>query len=93
MTGRMQHRVEGRTRTGDNQIHSLENTRRKNMASKNVTESPPAPLAQQSPEDPSASLPAAPIDPDLARIVMAWPDLPEPIRRAMLAMVASSYQP
>jgi hypothetical protein len=34
------------------------------------------------PEDPAA-------DPDLARIVAAWPDLPEPIRRAMLAMVYS----
>ena len=26
-------------------------------------------------------------DPDLARIVGAWPTLPEPIRRAMLALV------
>lgn len=28
-----------------------------------------------------------PVDPQLARLVAAWPDLPEPIRRAMLAMV------
>jgi hypothetical protein len=27
------------------------------------------------------------IDPDLARIVAAWPTLPEPIRRAMLALI------
>jgi hypothetical protein len=30
--------------------------------------------------------------PDLARIVAAWPALPEPIRRAMLALVASQPQ-
>jgi hypothetical protein len=29
------------------------------------------------------------IDPDLARIVAAWPTLAEPIRRAMLALVKS----
>jgi hypothetical protein len=28
------------------------------------------------------------IDPALARIIDAWPELPEPIRRAMLALVA-----
>jgi hypothetical protein len=30
-----------------------------------------------------------PIDPDLARVVAAWPDLPKPIRRAVLALVDS----
>jgi hypothetical protein len=29
----------------------------------------------------------APLDSDLARIVAAWPTLPEPIRRAMLALI------
>jgi len=29
------------------------------------------------------------VDPDLARILEAWPNLPEPIRRAMLALVNS----
>jgi hypothetical protein len=29
-------------------------------------------------------------DPDLARIIAAWPTLPEPIRRAMLALVESA---
>jgi hypothetical protein len=29
------------------------------------------------------------IDPDLARVVSAWPDLPEAIRRAVLALVNS----
>jgi hypothetical protein len=28
-----------------------------------------------------------PADPDLAHIVATWPTLPEPIRRAMLALV------
>jgi len=32
----------------------------------------------------------AALDSDLARILDAWPDLPEPIRAAMLAMVASA---
>jgi hypothetical protein len=30
------------------------------------------------------------LDPDLARVVNAWPKLPEAIRAAMLAMVASA---
>jgi hypothetical protein len=30
---------------------------------------------------------AAALDPGLARVVDAWPALPEPIRRAMLALV------
>ncbi len=29
----------------------------------------------------------APADPDLARVVAAWPDLPEPLRRAVMALV------
>jgi hypothetical protein len=32
-------------------------------------------------------------DPDLARILQAWPTLPEPIRRAILALVESAGQP
>jgi hypothetical protein len=34
--------------------------------------------------------PADSLDPALARIVNAWPDLPEAIRRAMLALVGTS---
>jgi hypothetical protein len=30
------------------------------------------------------------IDPDLARVVTAWPDLPEAIRRAVLALATST---
>jgi hypothetical protein len=29
-------------------------------------------------------------DPDLARVVEAWPDLPEPIRRAVLALIGAA---
>jgi hypothetical protein len=34
--------------------------------------------------------PPAPLDPDLARVVDAWPHLPEPIRRAMLALIGTA---
>ena len=34
--------------------------------------------------------PKTPTDPDLSRIVAAWPTLPEPIRRAVLALVGSA---
>jgi hypothetical protein len=30
------------------------------------------------------------IDPDPARVVSAWPDLPEAIRRAVLALIGSA---
>jgi hypothetical protein len=33
---------------------------------------------------------AAETDPDLARVVEAWPALPQAIRRAMLALVGSA---
>jgi hypothetical protein len=32
----------------------------------------------------------APIDHDLARVVSAWPDLPEAIRRAVLELVGAA---
>jgi hypothetical protein len=47
---------------------------------------PPARLAPQLAPAPAAS----PVDPDLVRVVDAWPSLPEPIRRAVLALVESS---
>ena len=34
-----------------------------------------------------------PTDPDLARVVEAWPDLPEAIRRAVVALVATAAAP
>jgi hypothetical protein len=38
----------------------------------------------------SAAVEIRPIDPDLARVVTAWPELPEAIRRAVLALVNST---
>jgi hypothetical protein len=46
----------------------------------------PEPMARPRPPTPSA-IPST--DPNLARIVAAWPALPEAIRRAMLALVES----
>src|SRR5262249_36569839 len=40
--------------------------------------------------DPSTSPPADPLDPDLARVLTAWPTLPEAIRRAILALVGTA---
>lgn len=37
----------------------------------------------------SGALAALALDPELARVVAAWPTLPEPIRRAVLALVSS----
>jgi hypothetical protein len=33
-----------------------------------------------------------PTDPDLSRLVTAWPTLPEPIKRAVLALVDSATE-
>jgi hypothetical protein len=38
---------------------------------------------------PSISPPAGPVDPDLVRMLDAWPGLPDPIRRAIVALVES----
>ena len=38
----------------------------------------------------SESAPAVSADPDLARVVEAWPSLPEPIRRAVISLVNST---
>lgn len=53
--------------------------------------SPQGTKRQREAESPAAGLQErlqgqAASDPDLARIVAAWPTLPEPIRRAMLAL-------
>ncbi len=41
----------------------------------------------------SGALAALTLDPELARIVAAWPDLSDPIRRAVLALVGSAAAP
>jgi hypothetical protein len=55
---------------------------------------PLAPLAPRlAPEAGESTCPdtpeATPLDPDLARVAAVWPELPEPIRRAILALVES----
>jgi hypothetical protein len=41
-----------------------------------------SPLLAPTPENPA-------LDPELARVIAAWPDLPEAIRRAVLALVGT----
>jgi hypothetical protein len=40
--------------------------------------------------DPSTSPPTVPLDPDLARVMRAWPELPVPLKAAVVALVASA---
>jgi hypothetical protein len=48
-----------------------------------VTETPPEPLAQSLARE-------TPIDPDLARLIDAWPDLPPTVKRMILAALEAS---
>jgi len=45
------------------------------------------------PEPEKASLRDAPIDPELARVLAAWPALAGPIKAAILALVGSASTP
>ena len=40
--------------------------------------------------DPKASSEASPADPDLSRLLSAWPELPEHIRAAVMALIDSA---
>jgi hypothetical protein len=61
-----------------------------------VFETGPHPAERADPPTTSADTPIpdalsdALIDPDLVRIVGAWPTLPEPMRRAVLALIATT---
>jgi hypothetical protein len=61
-----------------------------------VFETGPRPAERPDPPSTSADTPVpdalsdALTDPDLARIVGAWPTLPEPIRRAVLALIETA---
>jgi hypothetical protein len=50
-------------------------------------------LRQQPPPLTGPLLPDAGTDPDLARVVTAWPDLPPHVRAAVLALVQTSAPP
>jgi len=67
------------TRTPDNQIHSAAVPSQKELENTEISSA-----------DDAACCPACrtePEDADLARVVAAWPDLPEAIRRAVLALL------
>ena len=49
-------------------------------------EKPPAGPVEPRPEQPIQ-------DPDLAKVVKAWPELPEHVRQAILALVRSAAEP
>jgi hypothetical protein len=49
-------------------------------SSKGLAPTDPQPLAQTLARETS-------IDPELARVIEAWPDLPQAIRRALLALI------
>jgi hypothetical protein len=62
----------------------------------NASGEAPARLSPQLAPGPEITLadgPAAPTDPDLARVVSAWPDLPPHIRAAVLALVDTASEP
>jgi hypothetical protein len=79
--------VGDRTRTGDNQIHSLENTAESAILKFN-SDNDLQPEAQE--VNPLACCPACRTIaecPDLAHLVERWPTLPEPIRAAVRALI------
>jgi hypothetical protein len=82
--------VGDRTRTGDIQIHSQRGAR-PNSLQDNTSGDGSAPLTAPltgTGENLCESLRAT--DPDLARVVSAWADLPEVIHRAVLALIDSA---
>jgi len=50
-------------------------------------------LAANTSDDGDPGVAQTPADPNLARVVEAWPDLPDAIRRAVLALVATAAAP
>jgi hypothetical protein len=42
--------------------------------------------------DPSTSQPAGLFDPDLARVLDAWPTLPDHIKAAVMALVTTAHE-
>jgi len=76
-------RVGDRTRTGDNQIHSLNSTQ-PNSLSVNTSEDAPKRLDRALTKQ---TVESSKINPDLALIIEAWPQLHEAIRRAIMALI------
>jgi len=76
-------RVGDRTRTGDNQIHSLESTAHKGQ-SDNDLQSEVQTACGSACRSASES---TKVDPDLSRVISAWPTLSKAIKAAILALV------
>jgi hypothetical protein len=70
-----------RTRTYNKPVNSRNTVGHKNNQDKSYGESP---------DDVALGVAQGPADSDLARVVEAWPGLPEAIRRAVLALVSSA---
>ena len=70
-----------RTRTWNKPVNSRKNTDR-NPRQDNTSDEETAKLSAQLAH-------RVPADPELARVIAAWPDLAPPIRRAILALVES----
>jgi hypothetical protein len=75
--------VGDRTRTGDNQIHSLTLTGHKPVAPQGTCGEDAPPVARQLHTE-------AETDPDLAQLIDAWSGLPPHIKAAILALVKSA---
>jgi hypothetical protein len=71
-----------RIRTGDGGF-AIRNYEGENTANQGISEAPPADVAP-------GVAPNSPPDPNLARVVEAWPDLPDAIRGAVLALIDSA---
>ncbi|HXD86517.1 MAG TPA: hypothetical protein VN641_08490 [Urbifossiella sp.] len=79
------------TRTRNHRIDSPELSERKSRNDKRVTPTNAAGCSAGCSDLQSKGGISGPdADPELAAIVVAWPALPEPIRRAMLALIAST---
>ena len=76
-----------RARTGDILIHS-QHPAGSNSLPGNTSGAAPELVVRQVAQD--GQNPAPEADPDLARVLAAWPDLPPAIRRAVLALIATT---
>jgi hypothetical protein len=87
-------RVGEGTRTPDIQIHSVKPDERKPLAANTSGESPARVARRVAQKDPKPNLDfpsTLPVpDPDLTRILDAWPALPQHIKAAVLALVQTS---
>ncbi len=80
-------------RTGESRAGDGARTHDSHVGNAEIAGAEAKPVNDLRQTDPALTHPlhtAAPTDPDLARVVEAWSDLPEPIRRAVLALIGSA---